>query len=276
MRKIFLITIIALAMTITGCNTPDSGYEKEFNFEQQTALYMTDDGWLYSMTVQYFEDDCTPGAYEFNADNMKHQVLEGFRISVIDSVTGETLQYIMPSLPHLHLDRRFGDEIDAIGAFFENQRPNTVLSVADLDDLTLEYIDKNLLVGLFNQAITSDMLPAGRYYYLPFVALVQDSLSDSYQWQVSYHIARGNIVFVRIDVLYDDGRLLSDIIETGEPNEKIVATWNEIIALETTIQEQNNFIQPNLVDFHENSVDFGRLLALLESIHNGEAWIEEE
>lgn len=293
MKKVSLFIIICIVL-LSACSAISRDFEEEFNFYEQVAFRATDNGWLYFMSIQTLRESGEIIAYEFNAVNIKYSYLENFIITVLDYDTREIIDTIIPSIPTLNLNPKYELEIFAIHDFFNENRPKDVLTLNDLAILELKHINKNLLLELFNEAITGETVPAGRYFALPFANLVQEwngEARDGYLWQVAYLNIRGQVLFVRIDIVYIADILceedemnnecicetehisisfLSDKIKFGEASIYQIDIWNIISAIERGIVSENHFGYSDLKNNNISNIDFGRLIHLLNGIHTGE------
>lgn len=271
MKKIISLSLILMFMLLfSGCS--DNGQEQkkaEFNFDTKSAVYNGEDGWLYFFYCEYNKGENTPYSYNFDAYNLKHKKIEGYIISITDDSNNQ-VGTMEPSLPYLLLNTDYTDDFESINHFFEEKSPTDELSGEDCEELILEKIDKDLVVNLYNEAVTSDVLADGKYAFLPEADIVQGKGLNGYFWQVGFFISHGNIKSVDIELMDSDGNYLSDGTISNLEEGVAAEVSSRIEDIEKQIMEQQTFrIDGDSLDGDFGSIDFQQLQTLLESVENG-------
>lgn len=270
-----VLSIFLILFTIigSGCN-PEKPVDTQqiFNFYTKSATRTTEDGWVYffnyEWTKEYIDE---PGvSYLYGAYNLKYKHLDGYDIPMINQQTGEVMQYMEADMPYLACDQNIDKEIRALSDFLQKRTFRNPITATDLDGLKFNYIDRDDVISLFNQMITSENLPEGKYGYLPEASIKQEeSLLSGYMWQVGQFGCLGNLQHINIELLYEDDVHLSDLIKEGKATDEQKKMQEKIDQIEAKILKEQNLLAAE----EENrepigSVQFERLQALLQKIEN--------
>ena len=141
---------------------------------------------------------------------------------MINQQTGEVMRYLKSDIPYLAYNQNADKEIRALNDFLQKKAFQAPITAADLDGLQFDYIDRDDVIALFNQMITSENLPEGKYGYLPEASIEQeDSLLSGYRWQVGQFGCLGNIQQIDIELLYEDDVHLSDLVKDGKATNEL-------------------------------------------------------
>ena len=120
--------------------------------------------------------------YEFNGVNLKHKILPGYGISVIDEETSKVIDVIIPNVMVLVNGEDTQKDILTIGDYFNQHQFNAEIEYSDLESLNTINIDKNDVLELFNKTITKTEIPFGKYYNYPMSMLLQEELFVKLWW----------------------------------------------------------------------------------------------
>ncbi len=261
-RFICIFLAVLLIFCCVGC---DSKTDQTFKHNAKTVCYMDDEGWLTFFSNEYNDNDYN--SFLYNAYNLKYKYLDGYDMEVVDYVSGEVVDKVRPDLPYLSCKEEYNTEIVKIDDFFRKKAYKDIITLDDLNELKITYIDKNDLLGLFNKMIKSQPLPDGKYNAISEADIVQEWETNNFQdgWQVGYYVSHGVIMAIHIEFL-KEGRYISDDGELlGNDTTKI---YECIKNIEASVVNSNNFA----VDFETpqyDSVAFDNLKALLASIDAG-------
>ena len=255
----------------SGCNTKEPA-ETQPNFYTKSATRTTEDGWVYFFNYEWTKEyiDEPNISYLYGAYNLKYKHLDGYDIPMINHQTGEVMQYLEADMPYLACNQNADEEIRALSDFLQRKAFQAPITAADLDGLKFNYIDRDDVVSLFNQMITSENLPEGKYGYLPEASIKQEeSLLSGYRWQVGQFGCLGNIQQLDIELLYEDDIHLSDLVKEGKATEEQKKIQEKIEQIEAKILKEQNLLAAE----EENKetlggIRFERLQTLLQKVEN--------
>lgn len=271
LKKCLLMMMILSTFILAACNADDENKQEEttfkdiIQFDSKISMRENDDGWLYYFLCEYSKDTSKPYAYIFDGYNLKYKQIEGFEIKVTDK-NGVLLDKISPKIPYLLAHDDYQADILAISDFFEKLAPATRLEEKDLDGLELKIVDKGLLLELYNECIESEPVITNKYYDFPQADMVQDKLKDGYVWQVSYFMVKGVIKSINIELIYDGGIYLTDLVAANSGNGAEVKMAKEIEKLEDIMISKCSLVpgELNELDIPDDKLD--RLVKLLQEI----------
>lgn len=257
----------------SGCNTKEPvEAQPNFNYYCKNAIRVAEDGWVYYLyfekNKEHIEEDGI--YYLYDAYNLKYKHLDVYDIPLIDKQTGKVIQYMETDLPYLSANQNANSEIRALSDFLQRKAFQAPITAADLDGLKFNYIDRDDVVSLFNQMITSENLPEGKYGYLPEASIKQEeSLLSGYRWQVGQFGCLGNIQQLDIELLYEDDIHLSDLVKEGKATEEQKKIQEKIEQIEAKILKEQNLLAAE----EENKetlggIRFERLQTLLQKVEN--------
>lgn len=257
----------------SGCNTKEPvEAQPNFNFYTKNAIRVTEDGWVYFLNHEWTKEHIeeSNSSYLYGAYNLKYKHLDGYDIPMINHQTGEVMQYLEADMPYLACNQNADEEIRALSDFLQRKAFQAPITAADLDGLKFNYIDRDDVVSLFNQMITSENLPEGKYGYLPEASIKQEeSLLSGYRWQVGQFGCLGNIQQLDIELLYEDDIHLSDLVKEGKATEEQKKIQEKIEQIEAKILKEQNLLAAE----EENKetlggIRFERLQTLLQKVEN--------
>lgn len=272
-RKLSLLLVFFLLFCLTACNSPSKSKEKSSlpTFKSKIAVKEKEDGWLYYFDYEYVnnKDGSTDRSYAYSGYNLKYKHIDGYVIPITDSKTGKVIGTSLPSLPYLLLNKTLKPDILAIDDFFTKKQFESPISLSDLDGLSLQNIKKEDVLNLFNEAIGGEVIAFGKFLDLPEADIVQEKPLNGYQWQVGFYNAAGNIVKVRIELIYDESTYLSDLIGTDKENKAKKDIYEKVKEIESKIINEQSFVVNGVEDLTIDNIQFKRLYALLQKIQSG-------
>jgi hypothetical protein len=230
-----------------------------------------EDGWFYFFNYEYKKnkDESLNKSYVFNGYNLKYKHIDGYDIPITDSKTNKVIGTAQSSLPYLLLNQELKPDIETIVDFFTKNQFVHPIEASDLDGLKIKKLNKEDILKLFNQAMEKEELASGKYSYLPEADVVQETPLSGYQWQVGFFIGRGNVLVVRIDLIYKGNTYLSDLVSNNKADESQKNIYNKVKEIENKVISEQSF---NITDFQDLTIDtvqFKRLYTLLQKIESG-------
>lgn len=268
MRKTYvLILLICFLFFVFGCSGKPDQNQDHFNFDTKIATEMNDDGWVYFLSFDKAHVD-NETFLMFGAYNIKHKYIDGYKIPVRDE-HGNIIDYWESNLPYLELNPEIKPELEQVNAFLHEQPELTPKKVEDLDSLDLKHLDKARIVELYNQMISSDYLPDGKYYYLKEAEILLEESKDNYQWQVGYFNAHGVIQQIHIDLIMEGQQQLSDLVEKNEADSDQKAIYQKVKEIEKSIISTQSFTTLKF-NGQTGKYSFDRLFNILELLEKPE------
>ncbi len=187
----------------------------------------------------------------------------------------------MSSYPNLYVSHKIKngimekDEIDEIQNFFNEKQFNKQISKEDLKDLSLEFIDKDLLISMFNEMIVQDYQSnISKYGYLSEGEYRKDDLANGYKYQISVIPFRTGILYVYIDIISENGKYLSDLIDNNKATSKQTEMYNNIQKISKYIVENQLFDISEKFPSLNQIDDYKRLFKLLKTYDSNTEWNE--
>ncbi len=239
----------------------------------KTAVSELSDGWfffcdyeeIYNADGSYLDTYCT-----VDGANLKYQNLSDFNISIINSDTGEVTGYITPSVNSLCMNKNYNDKLTEVSQYLKCRENNSALTEEELSFIDTEdmIFRKSDVVNIYNTAMKNliNSNDSGKYLYISFSDIRKGTQVGDYHWQVGYLIFTGNIAAINIELIYSDGKYLSNIDSSNltKQQEKLIF---EIEKVENNIMNQQTFI-PTGFDFTKTvgEIELNKLLTVLNSI----------
>lgn len=255
-----------MIMAVTG---GEKDVEKSnFGYDTRLSVIKGEDGWLHFFSCEYVKGEKTPTSYVYNAYNLKYKYLEDYKLKVYDE-NGDIIGETSSSLPYLILNEKYWDDFMHFIEYFDKNKPESPLSIEETFDLEISVLDKEMIIDLFNCAIGADMLGEGKYYYLPEADIVLEDKQDGYSWQVAFFIVRGVIVDVNIELIYDNGSYLSDLVSRNEGDTEKNNVYDAVSNIEMEILNGQSFVVDSEAYEVLNTIDSDRLKLLLQSVEKG-------
>lgn len=270
-RKISLLLVFFLLFCLTACNSSSKKKSSPPAFKCKIAIKEKEDGWLHYFDYEYVnnKDGSTDRSYVYSGYNLKYKQIDGYVIPITDSKTGKVIGTASSSLPYLLLNKTLKPDLLAIDDFFTKKQFASPIRLSDLNGLSLQNIQKEDVLNLFNEAIGSEVMTSGKFLGLPEADIVQEKPLNGYQWQVGFYIVAGNIVKVRIELIYDGKMYLSDLIGTDKENKAKKDIYEKVKEIESKIINEQSFIVSGFEDLTIDNIQFKRLYALLQKIQSG-------
>lgn len=263
-KKIFtLILVVSIVLALSGCEKKSA-----YGFDAKIYIEERGDGWIYVSEYTYAGDT---NYYEYDAYNLKYKYINGYDLLIYDAETNEVVGSSTTVLPYLSLLPEAEADVINIQEFFEENKISATITMADLNELNLNYLDKEDVLNLFNKTIVQEPQPEGKNSGIPEFNMVQSKMVDDYIWQGAYFNCHGNIVAFRIELIYKDDKYLSDLIEDGTANAEQKLIYDKYKEIERNIRESNNFlVNKDIGSLVIGNVDFSLLENILHKLEIGD------
>lgn len=228
-------------------------YSKEqeayLSFPYRYAFIKKEDGWVCYLNIEYAQEE--PSYYGFGCANIKYKYLEGFNQKVEGDESERFYSYESSfGYPELLNNEKYNKEIRMIGAYLLEKKIAREITLQDLEDLTIQYISKEDLILLYNQAITSDLVKKkGNYPNILSTYVNESSILKSKKWShkeedfqfvLGYLSYGGYIYDVNIELKMGD-IYLSGLVTEGKATEEQKEVYETIKSIEKKILEEQNF-----------------------------------
>ncbi len=194
--------------------------EKIYNSFERIATKELDNGWICTMIITNSEDE--RNFYLYHCFNIKYQDLKGFNSYKYNPELNK-YYVVSTNIPSYTNNVDYDNELRKIKIYLNQKQFNNQITMDDLEDLEINYIDKNLLLELFNQAITSEIIDLYGNY--------PDAKRNIYNYEYTssktgatyvtgyYLDNNGYIRNVYFDIKYGDD-YLSDLVTSGKIMDK--------------------------------------------------------
>lgn len=208
MKKLGYLFLCMSVFFMFGCQKQQDDTTFEVGYKEKYAVKEMDNGWHYIMVLYYDEkdNDVYDNAY-LTGVNVKYKSISEDKGVPITNEDGEVLDYISRVIPDLK--DVFREDLEKLHDFLVEKKFTKDITVDDLKDISMENIDKQLVVDMFNDALHSDV-SFGKYgAYAPNCVQKIDDKGNTLQ--LSYITEYGNIVAWNVEYIYADGSRLSEL-----------------------------------------------------------------
>lgn len=274
-RKIVIISIISLLIGIflgIKLNMLNANSNKEQNsqdnnsqektrpdFLARTEYINAQDGWVYGLTIY---DKGLGHDYYLDGFNLKYKEIDGYSLKVRDKVTGEILGTASTNFISLRLNDDAKAELDYINEYLNSKQFDGEITIEDINDLNTKYIDKTLLVELYNKTLKKDYNVYGKYSNNPVVgreSVLSTNEDLKGEWEAFYVIRCGEIYRLNIELILEDGTPLSNLRETLDSK--------KIELLDKVDELEKEILKSQKVEIKSSNYD-ADLVNLIQTLHN--------
>lgn len=250
MKKIGMFSLIIVSLLITGCSETNEIKSEATEFPKYVSkCYISDidyNGWFKYLCIELskknnnvkevadnyrFDESAN---YVFDGINLKYKSLDEFYIPVYDENKNEISKVEAP-YPSYSVSKKYRDEVKKINKFLNDKKFKNEISLYDLKDLDTKFFSKDELVSMFNYAYTKEPVELGNYIDLPFASIINSISNNGFCFQVGYYSEYGNISKINIEIVYDDGKHLSDLVSKGESSKEQNELYSKINKIEQYI-----------------------------------------
>lgn len=262
-RKIILVLCIIL---LVGCEKKSESPE----FVVKCSNKLGEDGWIKAFCISAHKKNSNTDrvkdnyvlnnetSYYYDGYNLKHRRLENYYIPEYDKYGNEVGKF--ESEPTLSRSVFHRKDVKNITAFFEEKKFKSEITIDDLNDLKLERIDKKEIVEMFNEAIKSEPRELGKYLNIVFLDYLQTESNANYKFQVGYYLEYGNIIDVDLEIIFNDGNYLSDLVKKGKTTKEYKEMQNDLENFEKYILEEQNFEISEASNYNEKYKKLNEIL----------------
>ena len=234
------------------------------NYAEKIAIVEGDDAWYYQFLITTFDNGETTNNF-FNGCSLKYSKLDDYYVPVTEN--GKVVEKIIVH-PNLVASQKSvnnvteASEVVLIDDFFDQKQFKKEITTNDLDELTLYNFDKNLIVDLFNKTYNSNFDKTITKFNLAGCSIQSDGEKDGYKYNIGVMHLRRGIGAIRIDLLYNDGTYLSELIENKKATNEQKEIYNNFQKIEEYIVENQ---EVNIRDeFDLNKDVYNRLFDIIE------------
>ena len=155
------------------------------------------------------------------------------------------------------------EEVLLINDYFDQKQFRKEITIKDLDELTLYNFDKSLIVDLFNKTYNSNFDKTISKFSIKGCSIQSDEEKDGYKYNIGVMHLRRGIGAIRIDLLYNDGTYLSELVENKKASNEQKEIYNNFQKIEEYIVENQ---EVNIRDeFDLNKDVYNRLFDIIET-----------
>lgn len=243
----------------------------EYIRHDKNAVIELTGGWYFF--CDYEEIYNTDGSYEttyctIDGMNLKYQNLSDFNIAITDKQSGKITGYVTPAVHGFCMNKLYKEKLEELSEYVKNRNASADLTVEELDfsDIPDMLFTKDDVVKVYNSAMTKGTVNPGKYMYISSSDIIKGPALGNYYWQVGYLILSGNISAINIELIYSDGRRLSDI-DISERTEAQSELLKAIKQAQESIINRQSFTETGF-QFNKtvSDVDFNRLFTILTAI----------
>lgn len=265
--KIYL-SILICTLCLVGCGSTNTNQTGDIKFIEKCA-YHEESPWIYYFCTTFLKDEngnpATLFNYEFNAIDLSKKIDNSqFSMDVIDANTGKVVDKLNVEVQALLYYEQAKSDHKKISEFFNNKKDTNSITLEDLNSLDLEYVDKQLLVELYNESINSAVVSLGKYLNIPFTNTYEEKTNNGIL-KVGYIIYYGNIKYMKIDFMYNEnGEYLSELVKNDKATIEQKQDYQQILNLEKMIIENQSFSER--LDYIGNDISFNNIYKILDEI----------
>ena len=251
MKKKFIIIVLLLCLAVlfflffnkkeknNNVSYDENAWKK---YAEKIGTYQTEDGWIYYFLINTLNNGKTTQNF-YQGCSLKYSELDEYGITYED---GDT--FTIKSYPTLAVSNKSKngikekDEILTIDNYFNDKNFKREITEKDLDTLNLNNFSKKQVVKMYNLAYNDSFtkdnfkLQGAKECYI-----ISDLNKDGYKINIGYLFQKRGIMALRIDLLYEDGTYLIDMINNGMASDNQIKLYNNFKKIEKDIIKNQNF-----------------------------------
>lgn len=290
---IIIIFIISGFFLFINSKSNDSYYDKKMKESENAAKnYATkmyaeeipteisgEDGWFYYFLITTIEQKQDITSNFFNGCNLKYEKLDNYKLRVYKDDNYTEVVREIDGFPTLSISKKesngikANDEITKIEKWFDEKQFNKKIDYEDMKDIDVYNFDKNTIINLYNSAVSKKFTKKVGPYLMDPCSIKKDELKDGYFWNVGILAFRGDIIALRIDIVYSDNIFLSDLIHNNKANQEQIKLYNQVKEIEKyIIKNQKIDILEEFPDYKNEKIM--RLYRIISTFDDGydEQW----
>ncbi len=278
MKKTCFIFVTIFALLITGCSNNNKMKEEKIEIPKFVSKCYTDeidkDGWFKFLCIELPKKNINAKetldnyifnesmSYVFDGINLKYKTLDGYYIPMYDDNKNE-ISKIEAAYPSYSTSKQYREDIRKINKFLNDKKFDRKISIDDLETIDFKVVTKEELVFMFNSAFDKTPANLGNYINIPFVAIAKSNYVDDYFYQIGYYCEYGNIRKIDIEVIYENGNYLSNLVSNHNASNEQILFYEKIKEIEKNIIIKQNFDIINFNEYDESLKPLSNLLAQL-------------
>lgn len=209
MKKLLLLFLSILLVSCTVAQDDEIGFIDIAYYEEQEGGWR--EGFIIEAEKEYQKGNKNNYKFEINDEhtliyfdgyNLKYPRLDNCYIPVYDQ-NKEEVDQAYPMLISLIHDQTRVLEVNLITDYFQEKKFDQPISIDQLDDLDLEYFDKENLVYLYNKTLMQDPKKFG-HYLGDICKIKQVSDENNIIWQAGSYGVYGYITDIQLEIIIDD------------------------------------------------------------------------
>lgn len=267
---LFFCVLLIIFIYKNNTKLDNSKQTYDIKIIEKCSFKEKENNWVYYMCVDYRKDDETKKitSATFGGINMKYSELDDHYIEVIDDTTNRVVDKIKTEYVSLANGQSTREEMKRINLFLESKKFNKNIELKDLKDLETEYISKETLVEMYNDAFNSEEKEVGQYITKSFAGAVNSEYLDNYKYQIVYIIDYGNVSKLNIELIYKDGTFLTDKINNNTATADEKDMYITLEKIENIIIKDNDFLAGIQKNTEKNNFDFNELNRILKKLNS--------
>lgn len=217
------------------------------------AIVELEDGWYYELHINYHTKNIAE--YVIGKANYKH----------IGDCEEKTSKSITIDACSLHHNLEEEQESLYISKYFNRHQFNRKISEKDLKGLKLKFYDKKYIIDLYNKAISKTPEKEIKIKIDNHSKEIRyDEIKNGYRVVIGSSSARSGINIFKIDLEYESGEFLSDLVLTKEVTNKQVEIYNNFQEISSYFIETQDLNIRKKFNLKEEVYD--RAFNIIESI----------
>ncbi len=210
------------------------------NYAEKLVIQDRGDGWYYTFLITTVDKNREVTKNLFGGCNLKYETLDGYNTYGYD-IGGVVIR--TPGMPSLSISDHSKngvmerDEVRVIDEFFDKNQFNSKIDIKDLDKLTIYNFSKQEILDLYNQAVEQEFNTTWiTKFNLSDCTMRHDYSKNGYKVNIGVYFSKSiGIYTVLIDLLYDNGDYLSDLVASNKATQE----QKEIYA---NLQKMGNYV----------------------------------
>lgn len=213
------------------------------NYAEKIGVDESDDGWVYYFLINTINNGkATKNFYQ--GCSLKFSELDNYNITYEDG----DKTFMIKTHPSLAVSNnskngvKEKDEIIVIDNFFDKKNFTREINEKDLNELELNNFSKEHVVKMFNLAYQDQFTKENSLLHgVKECSIINDELKDGYKINVGYLFQKRGLMAIRIDIVYDNGTYLLDLIKDNKASKQQKDLYNSFKKIEKNILETQNF-----------------------------------
>lgn len=244
--SLFIMFIVVMYISFfNSSKINDSTYDENAwkNYAEKIGVDESDDGWVYYFLINTINNGKTTKNF-YQGCSLKFSELDNYNITYEDG----DKTFMIKTHPSLAVSNnskngvKEKDEIIVIDNFFDKKNFTREINEKDLNELELNNFSKGHVVKMFNLAFQDQFTKENSLLHgAKECSIINDELKDGYKINVGYLFQKRGLMAIRIDIVYDNGIYLLDLIKDNKASKQQKDLYNSFKKIEKNILETQNF-----------------------------------